>query len=126
MSFVRCACRPADRRSRRILKIGQSCAVSVGNAGYFILHNLGFTHEEINKMLDAAQKTRYADVFERQERKRKGRRASEKKESSTEDAQKVPRDRSRRIAGSPKCRAARLAVVPAGASPVSRGVQPLL
>ena len=36
-----------------------------------ILSGMGFGHEEINRMMDAAQKVRFAAIFKREVRKRK-------------------------------------------------------
>jgi hypothetical protein len=40
-------------------------ARSVSNAGYMILHNMGFTHEEIVPMYDEAQKIKFAKIIKK-------------------------------------------------------------
>jgi hypothetical protein len=64
-------------------EIDSSCINSVSNAGYFILREMGFTHEEIVEKYAAARKVKYAKDLERKERKRKREERMRKGESAT-------------------------------------------
>ena len=68
---VRLICQECCRPPITPANTDNAAIVSVSNAGYFILHKMGFVHEEIRQMMEEAHKVRYVEHYRQTERKRR-------------------------------------------------------